>query len=421
MIDFDIESFVRTYMTKRPESLLAEDFRRNDAELHQRIDGRRVLVIGGAGSIGSHYVKAILKFHVASLVVVDTNENALTELVRDVRSSTCYNIPDEFITYPVDFGSDVFRKLFAARGPFQIVANFAAHKHVRSEKDIFSIEAMMGTNVFKAKGLLDLLLAHPPEAFFCVSTDKAANPVNVMGASKKLMEETIMAYADRLPIKTARFANVAFSNGSLPLGWLERISKHQPLSCPLGIRRFFVSPVESGELCLLASILGESGDIVYPKLNPETDMIPFDAVVKDLLQVLGLGCHPCSSSEEAKQAMVGRDHRARREDDDPSVGRDHRARRGYPVEFFASDTSGEKTFEEFYTDTDVKDETTFAHLGVVKNAKRRPVAEIERIFATLHAVFDRPGATKADVVAALADYLPNFHHVEKGKGLDGRM
>ena len=418
MIDFDIESFVRTYMTKRPESLLAEDFRRHDAELHRRIDGRRVLVIGGAGSIGSHYVKAILKFHVASLVVADTNENALTELVRDVRSSTCYNIPDEFITYPVDFGSDVFRKLFAARGPFQIVANFAAHKHVRSEKDIYSIEAMMETNVFKAKGLLDLLLAHPPEAFFCVSTDKAANPVNVMGASKKLMEETIMAYADRLPIKTARFANVAFSNGSLPLGWLERISKHQPLSCPLGIRRFFVSPVESGELCLLASILGASGDIVYPKLNPETDMIPFDAVVKDLLQVLGLGCHPCSSSDEAKQAMVGR---ARREDDDPSVGRALRARRGYPVEFFASDTSGEKTFEEFYTDTDVKDETTFAHLGVVKNARRRPVAEIERIFATLHAVFDRPGATKADVVAALADYLPNFHHVEKGKGLDGRM
>ncbi len=433
MIDFDIESFVRTYMTKRPESLLAEDFRRHDAELHRRIDGRRVLVIGGAGSIGSHYVKAILKFHVASLVVVDTNENALTELVRDVRSSTCYNIPDEFITYPVDFGSNVFRKLFAAQGPFQIVANFAAHKHVRSEKDIYSIEAMMETNVFKAKGLLDLLLAHPPEAFFCVSTDKAANPVNVMGASKKLMEETIMAYADRLPIKTARFANVAFSNGSLPLGWLERISKHQPLSCPLGIRRFFVSPVESGELCLLASILGASGDIVYPKLNPETDMIPFDAVVKDLLQVLGLGCHPCSSSEEAKQAMVGharhedddpsvgRALRARREDDAPSVGRALRARRGYPVEFFASDTSGEKTFEEFYTDTDVKDETTFAHLGVVKNAKRRPVAEIERIFATLHAVFDRPGATKADVVAALADYLPDFHHVEKGKGLDGRM
>ena len=406
MIDFDIESFVRTYMTKRPESLLAEDFRRNDAELHRRIDGRRVLVIGGAGSIGSHYVKAILKFHVASLVVVDTNENALTELVRDARSSTCYNIPDEFITYPVDFGSDVFRKLFAARGPFQIVANFAAHKHVRSEKDIYSIEAMMETNVFKAKSLLDLLLAHPPEAFFCVSTDKAANPVNVMGASKKLMEETIMAYADRLHIKTARFANVAFSNGSLPLGWLERISKHQPLSCPLGIRRFFVSPVESGELCLLASILGESGDIVYPKLAPERDMIPFEAVVKDLLTVLGLGCHPCSSSDEAKQAMVGRALRARR---------------GYPVEFFASDTSGEKTFEEFYTDTDVKDETTFAHLGVVKNAKRRPVAEIERIFAALHAVFDRPGSTKADVVAALADYLPDFHHVEKGKGLDGRM
>lgn len=420
MIDFDIEAFVRTYMTKRPESLLAEDFRRNDAELHRRIDGRRALVIGGAGTIGSHYVKAILKFKVAALVVVDTNENALTELVRDVRSSTCYNIPDEFITYPVDFGSDVFRKLFAARGPFQIVANFAAHKHVRSEKDIYSIEAMMETNVFKAKRLLDLLVDHPPEAFFCVSTDKAANPVNVMGASKKLMEETIMAYADRLPIKTARFANVAFSNGSLPLGWLERISKQQPLSCPLGIRRFFVSPIESGELCLLASILGASGDIVYPKLNPEKDMIPFDTVVKDLLTVLGLGCHPCSSSDEAKQARAEQVGRALC-DGGPLVGRAPRARRGYPVEFFASDTSGEKSFEEFYTNDDLKDETTFVNLGVVKNAKRRPVAEIGRIFAALHDVFDRPGAMKVDVVAALGDYLPNFHHIEKGKGLDGRM
>ncbi len=420
MIDFDIESFVRTYMTRRPESLLAEDFRRNDAELHWRIDGRRVLVIGGAGTIGSHYVKAILKFNVAALVVVDTNENALTELVRDLRSSSCYNIPDEFITYPVDFGSAVFRKLFAARGPFQIVANFAAHKHVRSEKDVYSIEAMMETNVFKAKALLDLLVAHPPEAFFCVSTDKAANPVNVMGASKKLMEETILAYANRLPIKTARFANVAFSNGSLPLGWLERISKHQPLSCPLGIRRFFVSPIESGELCLLASILGASGDIVYPKLNPETDMIPFDVVVKDLLNVLGFGYHPCISSDEAKQAMAEQVGGAS-SDGGPLVGRAPRARRGYPVEFFASDTSGEKTFEEFYTDDDVKDETTFVHLGVVKNAKRRPVEEIERIFAALHMVFDRPDAVKADVVAALSDYLPNFHHIEKGKGLDGRM
>ena len=278
----------------------------------------------------------------------------------------------------------------------------------------------MDTNVFKAKALLDLLVAHPPEAFFCVSTDKAANPVNVMGASKKLMEETILAYADRLPIKTARFANVAFSNGSLPLGWLERLAKRQPLSCPLGIRRFFVSPAESGELCLLASILGASGDIVYPKLNPETDMIPFDAVVKDLLNVLGLGCHPCASSDEAKQAMVELVGRAP-SDGGPLVGRAPRARRGYPVEFFASDTSGEKSFEEFYTNDDLKDETTFVNLGVVKNAKRRPIDEIERIFTALHAVFDRPDAVKADVVTALGDYLPNFHHIEKGKGLDGRM
>ena len=226
---------------------------------------------------------------------------------------------------------------------------------MRAERDAFSIEAMCETNVFMAKKLLDLLLDNPPEAFFCVSTDKAANPVNVMGATKKLMEETIMAYSDRLPIKTARFANVAFSNGSLPIGWLNRIAKQQPLSCPLGIRRFFVSPIESGELCLFASVMAESCYIVYPKLDPEKEMIPFDAVVKDMLNDMGLGCKLCSSSAEAKAAMGD-------------------LTAGYPCEFFGSDTSGEKTFEEFYTDMDVKDETTFVNLGAVKNSKKRPVA-----------------------------------------------
>jgi FlaA1/EpsC-like NDP-sugar epimerase len=411
VIDFDIESFVRTYMTKRPESLLAEDFRRHDAELHRRIDGRRVLVIGGAGSIGSHYVKAILKFHVASLVVVDTNENALTELVRDVRSSTCYNIPDEFITYPVDFGSDVFRKLFAARGPFQIVANFAAHKHVRSEKDVFSIEAMIANNVLRARGLLDLLAERPPEAFFCVSTDKAANPVNVMGASKKRMEETIMAYAGRLPVKTARFANVAFSNGSLPLGWLDRFDLHEPLSCPLGIRRFFVSPIESGELCLLASILGESGDIVYPKLDAGRDMVPFEDILRALLKELGLGIDLCSSSHEAREKAARY----------WTLPEDERKAIGYPVEFFPSDTSGEKPYEEFYTDAEVRDTEKFVNLGVIKNAPRRPMAEIDTIFRRLAELFGREGITKEDVVEVLDEYLPNFHHIETGKNLDGRM
>ena len=416
MIDFDIESFVRKYMTKRPESLLAADFTRCADEMHRRIDGKRVLVIGGAGTIGSNYVKAALRgFKPSAMFVVDIDENSLTELTRELRAGDGYNVPDEYITEPIDLGSDLFDRFFKAHSPFDIVANFAARKHVRAERDVFSIEAMCETNVFMAKKLLDLLLDNPPEAFFCVSTDKAANPVNVMGATKKLMEETIMAYSNRLPIKTARFANVAFSNGSLPIGWLNRIAKKQPLSCPLGIRRFFVSPIESGELCLFASVMAESGDIVYPKLDPEKDMIPFDIVVKDMLNDMELGCKPCSSTAEAKAAM------SQYVSSTFPVPRSPVPALGYPCEFFGSDTSGEKTFEEFYTDTDVKDETTFVNLGAVKNSKKRPVAEVEVIFANLRSVFARPDATKADVVATLKDYLPNFQHIEKGKGLDSRM
>jgi len=404
MIDFNIEKFVRTYMTKRPESLLKADFEKYADKMHAAIDGKRMLVIGGAGTIGSNYVKAALRdFKPSALYVVDIDENQLTELTRELRSGSEYTVPSEYVTEPIDLGSTLFDRFFKAHGPFDIVANFAARKHVRAERDVYSIEAMCETNVFMAKKLLDLLLENPPSAFFCVSTDKAANPVNVMGATKKLMEETIMAYADRLPIKTARFANVAFSNGSLPIGWLNRIAKRQPLSCPLGIRRFFVSPVESGELCLAASVLAESGDIVYPKLDETRDMIPFDAVVRDMLvNDMKIGINECKSTEEAKAAMAN-------------------LSKGYPCEMFGSDTDGEKTFEEFYTNTDIKDEDTFINLGVVKNAKRRPPAEVEAIFGKLREVFARSSSTKEDVVEVLGDYLPNFHHISKGKSLDGRM
>ncbi|MDD2598636.1 MAG: polysaccharide biosynthesis protein [Kiritimatiellae bacterium] len=509
---FDLERFIREKVTGRERSLLADDFERYDAELHQQIDGKRVLVIGGAGSIGSHYIKAILRYDVAALYVVDINENGLTELVRDLRSDGSYCIPDEFVTYPVNFGDAVFAKLFEAHGPFQIVANFAAHKHVRSEKDVFSIEAMIENNLLRARGLLDLLCEYPPEHFFCVSTDKAANPVNIMGASKKLMEELIMAYSERLPIKTARFANVAFSNGSLPAGFLERIAKRQPWSCPLGIRRFFVSLIEAGELCLMASVMGESGDIVFPRLDEERDMIPFEWIARELLAALGLGVQECGSEAEARgllqpqsgcnaevkrgserlaaegrgddcnhtvvamPRLTGRSERRAAEgrgDDcnhgvvamprlkgkhelgaegrgaaQPPDGRSDEGKkeRGsqavegrkalntnlqplsgckkggkWPVYFFASDTSGEKAFEEFYTPGEELDLEKFVNLGVVKNSKKRPMREIDEIFVKLRTLFEGEAITKAKVVEVLRDYLPNFEHIETGKGLDGKM
>ncbi|MCX6237761.1 MAG: polysaccharide biosynthesis protein [Bacteroidia bacterium] len=403
--NLNIDSFIQDHVTFRKESLLKQDFEKYDTILNTRIRNKSVLVIGGAGTIGSSYIKAILKFNIRKLVVVDINENGLTELVRDLRSSTEYNIPDDFITYPVNFGDRVFEKIFQHHGPFEIVANFAAHKHVRSEKDIFSIEAMIENNVLRARKLLDSLLQFPPEHFFCVSTDKAANPVNIMGASKKLMEELIMAYSDKLPIKTARFANVAFSNGSLPLGFLERLNKKQPWSCPRGIRRFFVSPQESGELCLMASIMGESGDIFFPKLDEDRDMIPFDQIVNDLLKSLGMEPDICQTEEEAKQkALLLNDNS-----------------KTYPVYFFGSETSGEKAFEEFYTEKEELDNDTFINLGVVKNSKKRSIQEIDAIFDRLHTLFESQNVTKAAIVDVLKVYLPNFEHIETGKGLDSKM
>jgi FlaA1/EpsC-like NDP-sugar epimerase len=403
--DLNLDHFIRTFITKRQESLLLPDLEKYHNDLEKRINGKNVLVIGGAGTIGSSYIKAILKFSISRLVVVDINENGLTELVRDLRSSSGDNIPAGFITYPMNFGDRVFEKMFRSIAPFDIVANFAAHKHVRSEKDIFSIEAMIENNVLRARRLLDLLLEFPPEHFFCVSTDKAANPVNIMGASKKLMEELIMAYSGKLPITTARFANVAFSNGSLPLGFLERLNKSQPWSCPTGIRRFFVSPQESGELCMIASVLGESGDIIFPKLDEDKDMITFDRIALDLLRYLGLEADICKTEEEARRKALLLNENST----------------SYPIYFFETDTSGEKPYEEFCTAKEVIDSDRFINLGVIKNSVKRDIHEIDEIFERLGRLFASENVTKASIVEILKTWLPNFEHIEKGKGLDSKM
>lgn len=396
--------FIKKHITLRPESLLASDLQVKHAALSDRIERRSALVIGGAGTIGSSFIKALLKFKPKRLVVVDTNENALTELTRDLRSSIGYNIPDTYITYPINFGDPVFAKLFRNEGPFDIVANFAAHKHVRSEKDHYSIEAMIENNVIRTKGLLDLLVEQPPEHFFCVSTDKAANPVNVMGASKKLMEEVLMSYSKILPIKTARFANVAFSNGSLLAGFLERLAKRQPFSGPLDVKRYFVSPEESGQLCLLACILGDSGDIFYPKLREE-QMMTFSAIGDALLREIGLEPDYCQSEQEArvKASLLKADSNL------------------YPVFYFPTDTSGEKLYEEFFTEKEQVNMEQFRALGVIKGTGHKTLADINIMFERLQDLFQQTNLNKGKVVALIKDFIPNFEHIEKGKGLDQRM
>lgn len=399
----DIPDFIKKYITKRPTSLFASDIKKNHDLLSLKIKGKNVLVIGGAGTIGSSYIKAVLDFQPSKLVVVDTNENGLTELTRDLRSKPNQFVPVDFITYPMSFGDPVFEKMFLSHGPFHIVANFAAHKHVRSEKDQFSIEAMIENNVFKAKSFLDLLLKHKPEHFFCVSTDKAANPVNVMGASKKLMEEVIMAYSSEIQITTARFANVAFSNGSLLAGYIERLFKKQPISCPSDVKRFFVSPEESGQICMLACMLGESGQIFFPKLDEE-EQVFFKDITLDFFNASNRKIKICNSDEEARQISHELDEI-----------------KPYPIYFFDSDTSGEKLYEEFYTDSDELDLKQFDSLGVIKNARKLPKEQVEICITELQSVLNSSNYNKQEIVDSLIKHIPDFQHIETGKSLDQKM
>lgn len=411
MIDFNLEDFINNHVIKRNASMFSNDIERKKDLIINSIKGKSIIVIGGAGSIGSSFVRVILRYNPSELIIVDTNENALAELTRSLRSSSVFAqlIPSTYLTYPMDFNSVTFHRMFRnhrrtnGKSGFDIVANFSAHKHVRSEKDIYSIEALLRNNVISAKNLLDLLEVYPPETYFCVSTDKAANPVNIMGASKRIMEDLIFSYSYAFPVKTARFANVAFSNGSLLAGFLERINQHQPLSAPSDVKRYFVSPIESGQICMLSAMLGANRDIFFPKLE-EAQMIAFDRIAEELLISMGFEIDYCKTSQEAIEKS-----RIWTED------------KPYPVYFSNSDTSGEKSFEEFYVEGETLDMSTFSSLGVITDKSIPDRSAVVDLISTLDEAFESETCTKADIVKLISSYLPTFEHIETGKSLDGKM
>lgn len=401
---FNLDKFIADSVTHRPVSMFDTDIQANAETLTREIEGKSVCVIGGAGSIGSSFIKAILRFKPGKVVVVDLNENGLAELVRDVRSTNGLYVPEEFRCYTLNFADPIFERIFREEKGFDIVSNFSAHKHVRSEKDRYSVQALIENNDIKAKRLMDLLTLYPPKHFFCVSTDKAANPVNIMGASKRIMEDLVMAYNKCFKVTTARFANVAFSNGSLPDGWIHRLQKKQPLTAPIDVKRYFVSPEEAGQICMLACILGKGGEVFFPKLGVD-QMLTFSSICDDFVKAEGFIKKECGSDAEAKIFASEMSY------ENPD----------YPVVYFKSDTTGEKAYEEFYVPGEKIDMKRFLALGVVKQTFRHEMSEVVLFFDKLEGIFAKDDFTKAQVVEAIKDFIPNFEHEEKGKNLDQKM
>lgn len=400
----NISQFIADHVIHRQQSMFKADIEANKAELQKEIEDKTVCVIGGAGSIGSSFIRAILPFKPSKLIVVDLNENGLAELTRDLRSTEGMYVPEEYRAYTLNFADPIFERIFREEKGFDIVANFSAHKHVRSEKDKYSVQALIENNDIKAKKLLDLLAVYPPKHFFCVSTDKAANPVNIMGASKRIMEDMIMAYTTKFKVTTARFANVAFSNGSLPDGWIHRTMKKQPLAAPNDVRRYFVSPEESGQICMLACILGRNGEIFFPKLG-EHQMLTFSAICDKFVETIGCKKVECANDNEAKHFATQMPFNSNE----------------YPVVYFGSDTTGEKAYEEFYVPGEKLNMERFHSLGVIEEVAKRPMDEIDTFYAEIESVFAKPDFTKAEVVDAIKRFIPNFEHEEKDKNLDQKM
>lgn len=391
----------------REEPLFVEDLRAAEAEFSELIRSSRFLVVGGAGSIGSAVVREIFARNPKALHVIDTSENNLAEMVRDVRSSLGY-IDGEFHAYCFDglgpeFESFAKNSLEEGKG-YDYVLNFSALKHVRSEKDPYTLMRLIDVNVFLTKKLLEFARACQAKKFFCVSTDKAANPVNMMGGSKRIMEMFLLGDSSQTPVSTARFANVAFSDGSLPHAWTQRIQKRQPLSAPNDVRRYFVTPQEGAHLCLFSILQGHDREIYFPKLSPRLHLITFSSMAVKYLASLGYEAVECESEEEARSRVE-----------------ELAAQKKWPVYFFRSDTTGEKDFEEFYTDSEEVDWDRYKEIGVVKNEMLVDSELLRGFESTIHRMRQTHRWTKGELLEAFSKLLPNFAHKETGKTLDNRM
>jgi len=387
----------------RNKALFNEDILNNNELLSRVVSNSRFLVIGGAGSIGQAVTKEIFKRKPKKMHVVDISENNMVELVRDIRSSFGY-IDGDFQTFALDIGSIEYDAFIQADGQYDYVLNLSALKHVRSEKDPFTLMRMIDVNVFNTDKTIKQSIESGVKKYFCVSTDKAANPVNMMGASKRIMEMFLMRRSQQINISTARFANVAFSDGSLLHGFNKRIEKRQPIVAPNDIKRYFVTPQESGELCLMSCIFGENRDIFFPKLSESLHLITFAEIAVKFLQQRGYEPYLCTSEEEARELA----HTL------PEIGR-------WPCLFTASDTTGEKDFEEFFTDNETLDMQRFDNLGIIKNQSKFDQSLLAEFETTIAQMKQAKKWNKAQIVELFFKMLPGFAHKETGKYLDSKM
>ena len=390
-------------MIGRSEPLFDADLARLEPGLSEQVAGGRFLVIGGAGSIGQAVVREIFRRGPRVLHVVDISENNLVELVRDLRSTLGY-IDGDFRTFAIDCGSVEFDALMRWSGGYDYILNLSALKHVRSEKDPFTLMRMVDVNVLNTVHTLGFARGQGARKYFCVSTDKAANPANMMGASKRIMEMFLMRESLDVPISTARFANVAFSDGSLLHGFNQRLAKRQPIAAPRDVRRYFVTARESGELCLLSCLLGENRDIFFPKLSEKLHLTTFDAIAVKYLAAQGYEAVPCASEDEA---------RARVDELIP--------RRQWPCYFADSDTTGEKDFEEFFTEREMLDLERFEGIGVIQNTPEFDAERLDAFVAQIAAMKTAGTWERAELVTLFNRMVPGFTHKETGRFLDERM